>query len=332
MPGGIAVRAAPLAELIVKVQVTGAGELGQSPEGTGYFEVRARYAKDVMIEQRVFGRTGHMSSRTVFGAAALGAVSQDDADRTLEVLLTYGVNHIDVAASYGDAELRIGPWMDLQRARFFLATKTGERSYERAREELHRSLDRLRVEQIDLWQLHNLVDPIEWDQALSPGGALDAAIEAREQGRVRFIGITGHGSSIAAMHRRSLARFDFDSVLLPYSFIMMQDGHYAATFEDLMSLCIERKVAVQTIKSIARRPWQGRTRNRSVWYQPMEEPREIEQAVHWVLNRPEIFLNTAGDIGLLPLILEAADTFERAPSEEAMLAQLQRLELEPLFV
>jgi hypothetical protein len=149
---------------------------------------------------------------------------------------------------------------------------------------------------------------------------------------VRFIGITGHGSSIAAMHRRSLARFDFDSVLLPYSFIMMQDGHYAATFEDLMSLCIERKVAVQTIKSIARRPWQGRTRNRSVWYQPMEEPREIEQAVHWVLNRPEIFLNTAGDIGLLPLILEAADTFERAPSEEAMLAQLQRLELEPLFV
>ncbi len=210
-----------------------------------------------MIEQQPFGRTGHMSTRTIFGAAALGAVTQDEADRTLEQLLAHGVNHIDVAASYGDAELRIGPWMDRYRDHFFLATKTGQRGYQEARDEIHRSLERLRVDHVDLIQLHNLVDPIEWDQALSPGGALDAAIEAREQGLVRFIGVTGHGGSIAAMHRRSLERFDFDSVLLPYSYIMMQDPHYAADFEALFELCRARNVAVQTIKSIARQPWLG---------------------------------------------------------------------------
>jgi aryl-alcohol dehydrogenase-like predicted oxidoreductase len=285
-----------------------------------------------MIAQQPFGRTGHGSTRTIFGAAALSSVSQDDADRTLEVLFQYGVNHIDVAASYGDAELRIAPWMDRFRDRFFLATKTGERSYQGAREELQRSLDRLRVDRVDLWQLHNLVDPGEWDEALSPGGALDAAIEAREQGLVRFIGVTGHGSSIAAMHRRSLARFDFDSVLLPYSFIMMQDEHYAATFEKLVALCAERNVAVQTIKSIARRPWMGRERNRSVWYQPLEDPQEIDRAVQWVLSRPGVFLNTAGDIALLPMILEAASTFEAAPPEEVMERQIEQQEMEPLFV
>ena len=175
-----------------------------------------------MIEKRPFGRTGHPSTVTLFGAAALARASQDDADRALEVLLRYGVNHIDTAARYGDSELRIGPWMARHRNDFFLATKTGSRSAPEAREDIHRSLERLRVDHVDLIQLHSLGHPDDWDQAMGPGGALEAAIEARQQGLVRFIGVTGHGWTIPAMHRRSLARFDFDSVLLPYNFFMAQ--------------------------------------------------------------------------------------------------------------
>ena len=163
-----------------------------------------------MIEKLSFGRTGHMSTRTLFGAAAFSQVTQAEADRTLEVLLEYGINHIDTAASYGDSELRIGPWMPQHRQHFFLATKTGERTYQKARAEFHRSLERLQVDQVDLLQLHNLVDPQEWEVAMGPGGALEAAIEAREQGLVRFLGVTGHGLTIAEMHKRSLERFNFE--------------------------------------------------------------------------------------------------------------------------
>ncbi|HKC75819.1 MAG TPA: aldo/keto reductase [Chloroflexota bacterium] len=285
-----------------------------------------------MIATQPFGRSGHMSTRAIFGAAALSSVTQGDADRTLEVLLQHGVNHIDTAASYGDAELRIGPWMDRHRQDFFLATKTGRRTYQEARDEIHRSLERLRVDHVDLIQLHNLVDPIEWDKALSPGGALDAAVEAREQGLVRFIGVTGHGTQIAATHKRSLERFDFDSALLPYSYIVMQNRGYAEDFEALMALCHERNVAVQTIKSIARRPWSGRPATRTTWYEPMEDQAEIDRAVHWVLSRPGIFLNTVGDIHVLPKVLDAANRFEAAPSDAEMRRQTEKLDMVPLFV
>src|SRR5947209_8111467 len=257
-----------------------------------------------------FGRLGHQSTRTVFGAAALSQVSQDEADRTLDVLLRYGVNHIDVAASYGDAERRIGPWMDRHRNDFFLATKTGERTYTAARDEIHRSLERLRVDYVDLIQLHNLVDPGEWDTAMGPDGALRAAIEARAEGLVRAIGVTGHGTPIAAMHRRSLERFDFDSVLLPYSWIVMQEEKYARDFEALFALCAERGVAVQTIKSIASRPWGDAPHTHATWYAPLEQADDIDWAVHWVLRRPGVFLNTAGDITLLPKVLDAAAHFD----------------------
>ena len=285
-----------------------------------------------MIATQPFGRTGHVSTRAIFGAAALGSVTQDEADRTLEVLLRYGVNHIDTAASYGDAELRIGPWMDQHRQDFFLATKTGRRTYQEARDEIHRSLDRLRVDHVDLIQLHNLVDPIEWDIALSPGGALDAAVEARKQGLVRFIGVTGHGTQIAATHKRSLERFDFDSVLLPYSYIVMQNRCYADDFEALMALCRERNVVVQTIKSIARRPWSGRQATRSTWYEPLEDQADIDSAVHWVLSRAGIFLNTAGDVHVLPKVLDAANRFEAAPSDAEMSRLMEKLDMVPLFV
>lgn len=285
-----------------------------------------------MIEHQPFGRTGHTSTRTIFGAAALARVTQAEADRTLEILLKYGINHIDTAASYGDAELRIGPWMGRHRRDFFLATKTGERTYQKALEELHRSLERLRVDQVDLWQLHNLVDPKEWETAMGPGGALEAAIEACEQGLVRFIGVTGHGTTAAAMHKRSLERFDFASILLPYNYLMMQNTQYATDFETLMTLCQERNVAVQTIKSLVRRPWGERPKTHATWYEPFEDQDNIDQAVNWVLGRPETFLNTVGDIHLLPKVLDAASRFVSAPSEQEMKQQVKKLEMASLFV
>src|SRR5579885_2547344 len=210
-----------------------------------------------MIATSPFGKTGHLSTRVIFGAAALGGMKQDRADRVLEILLEYGINHIDTAAAYGDSELRIGPWMREHRKRFFLATKTGDRTYEGARASLRRSLERLRVDRVDLIQLHNLVDENEWQTAMGPGGALEALVEARDQGLVRFIGVTGHGSRIAATHRRSLERFAFDAVLFPYNFTMMSIAQYAADAESLIAICNERAVAMQTIKSAARRRWQN---------------------------------------------------------------------------
>jgi aryl-alcohol dehydrogenase-like predicted oxidoreductase len=285
-----------------------------------------------MVGQDAFGRTGHRSSRTIFGGASLSSVTQDAADRTLEVLLRHGVNHIDVAASYGDAELRVAPWLKREPGRFFIATKTDAREKDAARDELHRSLERLGVDHVDLWQLHNLADPIEWDTALSPGGAIEAAVEARQQGLVKWIGVTGHGAQIAANHRRSLARFDFDSVLLPYNFVTMRLPYYAENFEALARTCAERNVAVQTIKSIAARPWLGRERSRSTWYQPLEAQSDIDLAVSWVLGRPGVFLNTAGDIDLLPRVLDAAERFEKRPSDAEMDALLERSQTQPLFV
>lgn len=285
-----------------------------------------------MIEKAPFGRTGHVSTRTLFGAAALWQVSQAEADSTLDLLLDYGINHIDTAASYGEAELRIGPWMERYRDRFFLATKTGERTYEKAWAEIRRSLERLRVEQIDLIQLHYLVDPDEWQVAMGPGGTLEAAIEAREQGLVRFIGVTGHDVTVAAMHLKSLERFDFDSVLLPYNYVMMQNPRYAADFEQVVALCEARNVAVQTIKGITRRPWPASgDRHQSTWYEPMTDQNEIDLAVHWVLGRPGIFLNTVGDIHILPKVLDAAVRFSERPSDEEMQAQVERIGVEPLF-
>jgi len=285
-----------------------------------------------VIPKAAFGRTGHKSSRIIFGAAALGQVSQNVADETLEVLLRHGINHIDTAASYGDSELRVAPWLKREPGRFFLATKTGRRDEKGAREELNRSLDRLGVDHVDLWQLHSLADPIEWDQALSPGGALDAARLAKEEGLIKWIGVTGHGAQIAATHRRSLERFDFDSVLLPYNFITMQNDYYRENFDALVKACEERETAVQTIKSIALRPWMDSEHRRTTWYQPLESPQDIEPAVWWVLGRKGVFLNSVGDVDLLPLVLDAAETFSNAPDAATMRELIERTDSIPLFV
>jgi aryl-alcohol dehydrogenase-like predicted oxidoreductase len=284
-----------------------------------------------MIERRPFGRTGHMSSVTLFGAAALGRASQGDADRTLEVLLRHGVNHIDTAARYGDSELRIAPWMARHRRDFFLATKTGERTAQGARDGLHQSLERLRVDAVDLIQLHALWHPDDWDVAMGPGGALEALIEARAQGLVRFIGVTGHGWTIPAMHRRSLERFDFDSVLMPWNFFMAGDPRYRASFEGVLALCRARNVAVQTIKTIARGPWATTERTHTTWYQPLESQADIDRAVHWAMGVPGIFLNTVGDLTLLPRVLDAAERYERPTPDDAMATMLDTQHMTSLF-
>ena len=284
-----------------------------------------------MIAKAAFGGTGHDSTRTIFGAAALGSVTQTEADATLEVLLEHGINHIDTAASYGDSELRVAPWLKQHRDRFFLATKTGKRDYTDAREEIRRSLERLGVDQVDLLQLHNLVDVIEWEFALRDGGALDAAVEARDEGLVRFIGVTGHGLTVAKMHLRSLERFPFDSVLLPYSYVQMRDERYAGDFGRLAAVCAERGVAVQTIKAISLAPWNGREQTAATWYEPLREQEDIDLAVHWVLGRPRVFLNTVGDITLLPKVLDAARRFEERPADGALDELLSQRHLVPLF-
>ena len=285
-----------------------------------------------MIERAPFGATGHESSRAIFGAAALSTAPKRDADRALELLLEHGVNHIDVAADYGDAELRIATWLRRHEGEFFVATKTGERTYAPAREQIRRSLDRLGVDRIDLIQLHNLVDVIEWDTALSAGGALEAAVEARDEGLVRFIGVTGHGLSVPEMHRRSLERFPFDSVLCPYNWIQMQDTRYAETFEALARLCAERNVALQTIKSLASRRWDGRAKTGATWYEPLREQSDIDPAAHWVLGNPQAFLITTGDVEILPRLLDAVERFEQRPADDRMAELTRDRALEPLFI
>jgi len=285
-----------------------------------------------VIPKAEFGRTGHKSTRVIFGAAALGSVSQKVADQTLEVLLRHGINHIDTAASYGDSELRIAPWLRREPGRFFLATKTDRRDEKGAREQLQRSLDRLGVDHVDLWQLHSLADPIEWDQALSPGGALDAARLAKEEGLIKAIGVTGHGTQIAATHRRSLDRFDFDSVLLPYNFITAQNDYYRQNFDALAETSEQRGTAIQTIKSIALRPWMENEHTRTTWYQPLESPDDIDLAVWWVLGRRGVFLNSVGDVDLLPLVLDAAERFKDPPDSATMQALVERTDSIPIFV
>jgi aryl-alcohol dehydrogenase-like predicted oxidoreductase len=282
------------------------------------------------IERRPFGRTGHMSSCTIFGAAALSRVTQEEAERTMELLLERGINHIDTANSYGDSELRLGPFLAHHRDKFFLATKTGDRTYKGAKEHLHRSLDLLKTDHIDLWQMHCLVQPDEWEQAFGAGGALEALVEAREQGLVRFLGVTGHYTVVGWMHKRSLEQFDFDSVLLPYNYAMMQNPTYQADFESLAALCAKRNVAMQTIKSCTRGPWGGEDRTAATWYEPFTEPAELDAAVGWVLRRPEVFLNTPGDIHLLPKVLDAAARY--TPGSQAELDEaMEALQPTPLF-
>ena len=287
-----------------------------------------------MIPRAPFGTTGHSSRRTLFGGAALGKVTDAEADRALELVLRYDLDHLDTAASYGDSELQIAKWLAREgRDRFFLATKTGKRTYGEARDEIRASLRRLGVDHLDLIQLHNLVDQAEWEIAFGKDGALRAAKEARDAGLVRFIGVTGHGLQAPRRHRESLEHFPFDSVLFPYNATQVRDEAYARDLAALVALCEARGVAMQTIKSITLGPWSGeRPARPTTWYEPLTEQRDIDLAVCWVLGRPGLFLNTASDIDLLAKVLDAADRGGSRPSDEEMAELVRRREMAPLFV
>lgn len=260
-------------------------------------------------------------------------MSQDRADETLALVEQHGVNHIDTAASYGDAEIRLRPWLARCRGDVFLATKTGERRGSAARAELERSLQRMDVSQVDLIQLHNLVEPDEWETAFGPGGVVEALQGARDEGLVRFIGVTGHGLRIAEMHRSSLERFDFDSVLLPVNHSLMGLDDYAADVGALRVLCAERNVAVQTIKSIARRRWADADSGAShpSWYEPITDADAIGRAVCYVLSDDQLFLNSTSDASLLPTLLEAAEGLITTPTDAELSADEAQFDITPLF-
>ena len=287
-----------------------------------------------MIETRPFGRTGHDSSLALFGGAAFKPDSTEaDAGRVLDLLFRHGVNHVDTAHGYGggNSETLIGGWMERYRDRFFLATKTGERTAAGARAQVERSRRRLRSDTIDLIQLHSLTGEEDWAEAMGAGGALEALIEARERGWVRFIGVTGHGLAAPRMHLRSLERFPFDAVLLPMNFVLARDPGYRADFDALRAVCERRGVAVQIIKSTARRPWAGRERTRGPWYEPLAAAGDISRAVAYALSFGPAFINTMADLDLLPLVLQAAESPGDRPSDADMEAMAGDRAMAPIF-
>jgi len=278
-----------------------------------------------------FGSTGHQSTRVIFGAAALGGMGQERADATLERVRGWGINHIDTAADYGASEERLRPWLGAHRDEVFLATKTGERRGEAARAELERSLERMGVGHVDMIQLHNLVEDADFDTVFAPGGAVEALSAARDDGLVSHIGVTGHGLRIPGMHLRSLERFDFASVLLPVNFILLDNPAYRSDVEELLELCAERGVAVQTIKSIARGRWADGSTAHFSWYDPLTDPAAIDRAVRFVLAHPQMFLNTTSDARLLAPIIDAATGELSAPSDDQMRADVVAEGITPLF-
>ena len=284
-----------------------------------------------MLPTQTFGRTGHQSTRVIFGAAALGSMRQDSADNTLQLLESHGVNHIDTARGYGDSELRLAPWLAGNRDKVFLATKTSERDGSAARAQLEDSLSRMEVDSVDLIQLHNLVEPDEWEVAFAPGGAVAALAKARDEGLCRFIGVTGHGLRIPSMHLRSLNAFDFDSVLFPYNFVLLERPDYRADVEALIELCVARNVAMQTIKSIARGRWSGSREGKFSWYEPLRDEEAIGRAVRYVLGNDRLFVNSSSDASLLPAILAAAEGDLTPPTADELRSDIDTYGITSLF-
>ena len=268
------------------------------------------------MEKRRLGRLEHQSSVLIYGAAALGEVSQDVADRSIQEALDGGINHVDVAADYGDAELRLGPRMPEIRDRIFLATKTGRRDAEPAWREINRSLERMRTDHVDLLQLHAVGDLVELDLATGPGGALEAAIRAEEAGLVGAIGITGHGHDAPATHLEALRRHPFATVLTPLNPVLWRDESYRADYEALVEEVRRQDVGLMTIKAVSRRNWpEGADQSYATWYEPYDAQDRVTAAVSWVLSHEEVTgIPTPGDVRLLGMLLKA-ERDRIAPSE-----------------
>lgn len=283
------------------------------------------------METRRFGRTNHMSTVAILGCAAFGKISQAETDKAMPRVLAAGVNHIDIAPSYREAELRLAPWLKTERARFFLGCKTQERTRESAWAELHRSLDRLGVDKFDLYQMHAVKTFEELDQVTAPGGSLEAAIQAREQGLTKYIGITGHGVLAPAVYLEALRRFDFDTVLFPLNFVQYANPTYRADADALIRMCRARDVGTMVIKSICKRPWGERNKTFTTWYEPFADPVHIQQCVDFALSQDITGLCTVGDVSLLPLMLDACAHYSAmTPTEQdALIATANHYE--PLF-
>ncbi len=283
------------------------------------------------MKTRRFGRTGHESTLAIFGAAAFYEISQEQADKTMELVIASGINHIDVAPSYGQAEQRLGPWLARERERFFLGCKTTERTRQGAHDELRRSLERLQVSNFDLYQFHAVGSMKELDQVTQPGGALEAVIEARDEGLVKYVGITGHGLDVPNIFLEALQRFDFDSVLFPLNFILYANPDYRHQAEQLLALCTRRNIGVMIIKSIARGPWGDKPKKNTTWYEPFIDREWIQKSITFALSQAVTGICTAGDVKLLPLVLEACENFSGYSEGEQATLIARANEFEPLF-
>ena len=283
------------------------------------------------METRRFGRTGHMSTVAIFGAAAFSKISQQDADKVMEMVIEAGVNHIDVAPSYGQAEIRIGPWMPRERKRFFLGCKTMERTKDGAWKEMHESLKRLQTETFDLYQCHAITTMEELDAVTRTGGALEAFVEARREGLTQFLGITGHGVNAPQIYLEALRRFDFDSVLFPLNFAQMANPEYREYAEELIAICKAKDVGTMIIKSITKAPWGDREHTATTWYEPFDNSEEIQKGVNFALSYDITGLCTAGDTRVLPLMLKACENFTRLSDSEREEMIESGKQYEPLF-
>ncbi len=283
------------------------------------------------METRRFGRTGHYSSIAIFGAFAVSQATQAEADSIIEKVIAAGVNHIDVAPSYGHAELRLGPWMARERQRFFLGCKTMERTKEGAAAEMQRSLERLQVDFFDLYQLHVITSFEELDQVTGPNGALEALIAARDAGLTRYIGITGHGVDVPDVFLEALSRFDFDSILFPVNFIQYAEPAYRRSAEELLKVCRQKDIGTMAIKSIAKRPWGDLPQTHITWYQPFLELEHIQEGVNFALTQDITGICTSGDPEVLPMVLRACENFTPLTKSEQENLISQAHQYEPLF-
>ncbi len=283
------------------------------------------------METRRFGRTGHMSTIAIFGAAAFYQISQEDADKSMELIIEAGVNHIDVAPGYGQAEIRIGPWMPRERSRFFLGCKTMERTKEGAWNEMQVSLQRLQTEAFDLYQCHAITTMEELDAITMKGGAVEAIVKAREEGLTKYIGITGHGVNAPQIYLEALRRFDFDSVLFPLNFVQMANPEFRKYAEELIATCKAKDVGTMVIKHITKGPWGDKTHTATTWYEPFDKMDEIQKGVNFALSYDVTGLCTPGDTRVLPLVLQACENFSRLNQDEKEEMIESGKEYEPLF-
>jgi predicted aldo/keto reductase-like oxidoreductase len=283
------------------------------------------------MEKRRFGRTGHDSTVAIFGAAAFYDISQDEADQVLEYILSTDINHIDVAPGYGKAEIRMGPWLSEVRDRFFIGCKTQQRTKAAAETELRRSLERLQIDKFDLFQLHAVTNMDELNQVTRPDGALEAILEAKDEGLLDYVGITGHGLEAPEVFLEALERFDFDTVLFPINFILYENESYREKAETLLDVCRERDLGSMIIKHIAKGPWGEMDKTHTTWYRPFTQQEWIQKGVDFALSQPVTGICTPGDVNLLPLVVEACQQFQPMVTDQQVDLISQTPQFQPLF-